>query len=231
MVFYFQVGSRVVDTIEILKGNDLFKELDEAELLAISALTKTRKVAKNTFVINEGDSDSSMYIIIQGTVNVVVANEDGKEMILTTLKAGDQFGELSLLDAKPRSANIVSNEKCEFLIIHKEPFYKLLEENSKIAINVINYLCSKVRFITFVAQGLALMDVYGRLVRLLLDLSETNEKGEQKVLIPLTHKDIALRVGSSREMISRILKELETGRYVTIENKIITINKKLPLAW
>lgn len=226
-----KMGNTVLNTIEILKANDLFNELDDVELQAIATLTKTRKVAKNTFVINEGDNDSSMYIIKQGTVNVVVASEDGKEMILTTLKPGDQFGELSLLDAKPRSTNIVSNEKCEFLVVHKEPFYKLLKENSKIAINVINYLCTKVRFITFVAQGLALMDVYGRLVKLLSDLAETNEQGEQKISIPLTHKDIALRVGSSREMISRIFKELETGNYVSIEKKMITINKKLPLAW
>ncbi len=220
-----------METIDILKKNDLFKDLDEADLQAIAELTKTRKVAKNTYVINEGDDDSAMYIIKQGTVNVMVANDDGKEMILTTLKSGDQFGELSLLDAEPRSANVISNEKCEFLIIHKAPFYKLLEENSAIAISVIKYLCNKVRLITYLAQGLALMDVYGRLVKLLLDLSETNEEGEQVVTIPLTHKDIALRVGSSREMISRILKELETGNYLTIENKIIKINKKLPMAW
>jgi CRP/FNR family cyclic AMP-dependent transcriptional regulator len=220
-----------VDTIEILKRNALFQELDEAELQAVAALTKTRKVTKNTFIINEGDDDSAMYIIKQGTVNVVVANEEGKEMILTTLKPCDQFGELSLLDSQPRSASVISNEKCELLIIHKAPFYKLLKENSVISINIIRYLCAKVRFITFLAEGLALMDVYGRLVKLLLDLSETNEQGEQVIPIPLTHKDIALRVGSSREMISRILKELETGNYVSIENKIIKITKKLPLAW
>ncbi len=220
-----------METIEILKKNDLFKDLDEADLHAIAELTKTRKVAKNTYVINEGDEDSTMYIIKQGTVNVMVANDEGKEMILTTLKPGDQFGELSLLDAEPRSANVISNEKCEFLLIHKAPFYKLLEENSAIAISIIKYLCNKVRLITYLAQGLALMDVYGRLVKLLLDLSEINEEGEQVVTIPLTHKDIALRVGSSREMISRILKELETGNYLTIEHKIIKINKKLPLAW
>jgi CRP/FNR family cyclic AMP-dependent transcriptional regulator len=220
-----------METIDILKKNDLFKDLNEADLHEIAELTKTRKVAKNTYVINEGDDDSAMYIIKSGTVNVMVANEEGKEMILTTLKPGDQFGELSLLDAEPRSANVISNEKCEFLIIHKAPFYKLLEENSAIAISIIKYLCNKVRLITYLAQGLALMDVYGRLVKLLLDLSETNEDGEQVVTIPLTHKDIALRVGSSREMISRILKELETGNYLTIENKIIKINKKLPLAW
>ena len=220
-----------MDTIEILKKNDLFKQLDETELQAVAELTKTRKVAINTFVINEGDDDSSMYIIKEGTVNVMLANDEGKEMILTTLKAGDQFGELSLLDAEPRSANVISNQKCEFLVIHKEPFYRLLKQNSAIAVNIIKYLCAKVRLITYLAQGLALMDVYGRLVKLLLDLSEENEAGDQVVTVPLTHKDIALRVGSSREMISRILKELETGQYLTIENKIIKINKKLPLAW
>lgn len=220
-----------MDTIEILKRNDLFKELDESELQAVAALTKTRKATKHTFIINEGDDDSCMYIIKEGTVNVVVSNEEGKEMILTTLKPGDQFGELSLLDAQPRSASVISNEKCEFLVIHKAPFYQLLKENSVIAINIVKYLCAKVRIITFFAEGLALTDVYGRLARLLLDLAETNEQGEQVIPIPLTHKDIALRVGSSREMISRILKELETGNYVQIENKIIKITKKLPLAW
>jgi CRP/FNR family cyclic AMP-dependent transcriptional regulator len=220
-----------MDTIEFLIGCDFFKGLSEDELQQLSGVTKTRRVGKNTLVINEDDISSSMYFIVEGRVNATLSNEDGKEVILSSLHKGDHFGELSLLDGEPRSTNIITTEPCVFLVVHKDDFYCLLEKNSKIAINVIKYLCGQVRHITKNVESLALMDVYGRLVRLLHDLSEPSESGKLVVQQPLTHKDIALRVGSSREMISRILKELEKGDYLIIENKVITINKKLPLAW
>ncbi len=122
-----------------------------------------------------------------------------------------------------RSANVIALEKCVFIVLHKADFYQLLKQNSTIAIGVIKYLCQRVRFITSIAQSLALLDVYGRLVKLLLSLSAPGEDGKLVVSLPLTHKDIASRVGSSREMISRILSELEKGQYLIIENKIITI--------
>ena len=220
-----------METNEFFNSCDFFTGLSEEELKTLCEVTKTRRVGKNTLVINEGDVSSSMYFIKEGRVNSTLSNEDGKEVILSSLQKGDHFGELSLLDGEPRSTNIITMEKCEFIILHKDDFYKLLKNNSKIAINVIKYLCGKVRYITKNVESLALMDVYGRLVRLLHDLSEESETGKLVVQQPLTHKDIALRVGSSREMISRILKELEKGEYLSIENKVITINKKLPLAW
>lgn len=152
-------------------------------------------------------------------------------MILSTLQQGDHFGELSLLDEDPRSANIITVEKCEFIIIQRADFYAFLKQHASIAISVIKYLCQRVRFITNIAQGLALLDVYGRLVKLLDSLAESGENGQKVIALPLTHKDIALRIGSSREMISRILSELEKGQYLTITNKLITINRKLPSAW
>ena len=219
------------DTIQVLKCSDLFEGLNDQELLLLAEFTKVRKVGKNTLLINEGDESGSMYFIKEGSVNVTVANEDGKEMILTSLHQGDHFGELSLLDSEPRSTNILTTEKCEFIVINRNDFYRLLEKNSTLAINVIKYLCSQIRHITKNVESLALMDVYGRLVKLLVDLAVPTSTGERVVEMPLTHRDIALRIGSSREMISRILKELEKGEYLTIENKVITIRKKLPLAW
>ena len=220
-----------METIDFLKGCIFFKGLSDEELQLFSDVTKTRKVGKNTLVINEGDVSSSMYFIKEGRVNATLANEEGKEVILSSMHKGDHFGELSLLDGEPRSTNIITTDKCEFLVVHRDDFYRLLEKNSTIAINIIKYLCGQVRHITKNVESLALMDVYGRLVRLLHDLSSPSETGKLVVEQPLTHKEIALRVGSSREMISRILKELEKGEYLVIENKIITINKKLPLAW
>jgi CRP/FNR family transcriptional regulator, cyclic AMP receptor protein len=220
-----------METIDILKNNELFKGLQESDIKVVAELTTKKIVQKNTIVISEGDTSSSMYLIKQGKVNVTLTNDEGKEMILSTLQQGDNFGELSLLDDDPRSANVIALEKCEFIVLHKSDFYQLLSQHPAIAISVIKYLCQRVRFITNIAQSLALLDVYGRLVKLLQSLASPSEDGRLIVSLPLTHKDIASRVGSSREMISRIMSELEKGQYLTTENKIITLNKKLPSAW
>lgn len=220
-----------MNTIDILRSNELFKNLDEAELKSLAGLTNKRTVPKNTLVISEGDISSSMYLISQGKVNVTVGNEEGKEMILTTLQVGDHFGELALIDDEPRSANVIAVEKCEFIVLHRAEFVHLLKQNSRLAIEVIKFLCHRIRFITSIAQGLALLDVYGRLSKLLYSLAEPGENGLLQIKHPLTHKDIALRIGSSREMISRIISELEKGRYLTVDHKVITINQKLPSAW
>ncbi|MGR9052948.1 MAG: Crp/Fnr family transcriptional regulator [Gammaproteobacteria bacterium] len=221
-----------METLEILKLSELFTGLEETELLALAELTKKRTVPKNTLVISEGDTASSLFIIKEGRVNVTLSNEQGKEIILSSLSQGDHFGELSLLDDEPRSANVIAVEKCEFLILTKQDFYPLLMKNSSIALSIIKYLCHRIRLLTNTAEGLALTDVYGRLVKLLTELAEPDEaSGKLIIERPLTHKEISMRVGSSREMISRIMSELEKGHYLTTENKKITINKKLPTAW
>jgi CRP/FNR family cyclic AMP-dependent transcriptional regulator len=220
-----------MDTIDILKNSELFKALTADELTLLAAFTSKKTVLKNTLVISEGDTTNSLYLIKSGTVNVTVGNDAGKEMILATLQSGDHFGELSLLDEEPRSANIIATEKCEFIIIHQADFYALLRQHSSIAISVIKYLCKRVRFLTHTAQGLALLDVYGRLVKLLYALAIPDDNGQLVVPLALTHKDIALRVSASREMISRIFGELEKGGYLSVSSKIITIHRKLPAAW
>ncbi len=219
------------EIIDILENNEVFKGLsgDDLEMVADLAVSKT--VPKNTLLINEGDDSSTMYIIKAGKVNVTLSSEDGKEIILGTLCQGDHFGEISLLDGKPRSANIITLEKCELIVLYKTGFYDLLLDKPLIAMGIIEYLCRRIRLITNSVQGLALLDVYGRLVKLLTDLSEPDENGERVVKLPLTHKDIAMRIGSSREMISRIVSELEKGEYLSVNNKVITIKKKLPSAW
>ncbi len=221
----------MIDTINVLKSSSLFANISDLEITELIEFTRDRIVNKNTQVISEGEESSAIFFIKEGSVNVTVSNKDGKEMILNSLYRGDHFGELSLLDGKPRSTNIFTTQKCEFIIISREDFYQFLSDHHTVAINIIKYLCSQVRYITKNVESLALMDVYGRLTRLLVGLSETNDNGDTIVEIPLTHREIALRVGSSREMISRILKELEKGGYLFIEHKRITIKKKLPLAW
>lgn len=220
-----------METIDVLKNNDLFRDLGQEVLDKIAQLTTKKTVLKNTLIIGEGDPSNSLYLILSGSVKVALSSEDGKEMIITTLQMGEHFGELSLLDEAPRSTDITALEKSTLLIIHRADFFRLMEKNPMIAANVIKYLCQRVRLITQIAQSLALMDVYGRLVKLVYSMAEAGENGKMEVLLPMTRKEIASRIGSSREMVSRIMAGLEEGGYLTITKKKITINRKLPTAW
>lgn len=217
-----------MDTIDFFKNIELFNCLDENEISAIISRIKTKTVQKNTQVIMAGDSSSTMYIIREGSVNVVACNDEGKEIILSTLKAGDIFGELSLFDDKPRSANVVTVENCVLLTLYKFDFLELLNQSPKIALQVIKYLCQRIRFTNSIAQSLALMDVYERLKNFLYKMATPGADGKLAINKPMSQREIASHIGSGREIISRILSELVEGEYLTIERKIITINKKLP---
>lgn len=220
-----------MNTIDAIKKIDIFQSLPEEELLLISQITKTKTIKKNTLIFSKGDENNSMYIIKTGSVDVFILTEDGKELILSSLNEGDYFGELSLLDEAAISANIIATTDCSMVTIHKVEFFQIMERNAMILANVIGHLCSKIRTLTEKVEGFALSDVYHRFSSLLMNMSSLNEQDERVISKPLTHKNIALRIGSSREMVSKIMKDLEKGGYISIESKIITIRKKLPLAW
>jgi CRP/FNR family transcriptional regulator, cyclic AMP receptor protein len=219
-----------MENIDIIKNNDLFKDLEENDLILLAGLVKSKKIIKDAFIIKEGETTTEMYLVKKGKVAVILSNPKGKEMVLSTLQQGDIFGELSLLDNKPRSANVIAQENCELLVLHQEDFFEVLQHNPKVAVQVIQYLCQRIRFTNVIAHSLGLMDVYERLRQFLYNKS-TPVEGEKLVIkTPLTHNEIALQICSGREMVTRILSELSAGQYLTIQNKQITINKKLPFA-
>jgi len=147
---------------------------------------------------------------------------------MNTLGAGDYFGELALLDDSTRSASVRTVEKCEFRVVMKEDFNGVLDEHPNIARQLISNLAGRVRKLTADVKSLALQDVYGRVANVLMDLSE--ERGDGTLYIPekLTQQDIADRVGASREMVARILKDLTIGEYIRFEGRHIIINTRLP---
>lgn len=220
-----------METVSIIKKIDIFHDLNEEEFNLISEITRTKFIKKNTLIFSKGDENNAMYILKEGAVDVSILTESGKELILSTLHEGGYFGELSLLDGANISANITATTDVVVIIIQKEDFFQIMERNVAIFSNVLSHLCTKVRELTEKVEGFALQDVYHRFTLLLMELSENNEQGERVVNTSLTHKNIALRIGSSREMVSRIIKDLENGAYISVDNKVITIKKKLPLAW
>jgi len=210
-----------------LKNISIFEGLSEEELAAIEAIAVTRNFPKNSVIINEGDMANAMYVVSSGKVRVYVSDEQGKEFILNTMGPGEYFGELSLLDDEKRSASVITTEKSAFSIIYKDEFAKALLNNPSLAMALLKNLASSVRKLTDNIKTLALQDVYGRIRKTLLSMAV--EQGDIMVVEEkLTQQDIANRIGSSREMVARILKDLTVGGYIRSERKQFQLLKKLP---
>ena len=214
----------------MLPNIPLFSGLEEAELQALSSKAVTRHYPRNTIIISEGDVSDSLYCILSGRVKVFLNDDEGKEVILNNQGPGDYFGEMALLDSGPRSASVMTIEDSKMVVISKVDFDEFLLLHRDAMRKIMCGLIKRLRALTDNVRSLALMDVYGRVARVLLELSV--KEGDTLVIKEgLTQQDIASRVGASREMVSRILKELRTGGYIEIHNKHIVIKEKLPHGW
>src|SRR5258706_1121727 len=186
--------------------------LPPALLEQIAAVATVRSFPKGAIVVNEGDETDSLYVVLSGRARVFVGDADGREVQLHHLGAGEYFGEVTL-DGGPRSASVMALEECRCAVIRRAELDAFVARNPAFALHLVRKLASRVRGLTESVRSLALMDVYGRVARLLLELAEERD-GRQVIAEPLTQKDIASRVGCSREMISRIFTDLVAGGYV-----------------
>jgi CRP/FNR family transcriptional regulator, cyclic AMP receptor protein len=212
------------------KGNSAgATHLNSEELKALSAQGILKSYPKNTIIVSEGDETDSFYIIVNGRVKVFVSDEEGRDIILATQGAGDYFGEM-VLDGGPRSASVATLEPSRFAVIPKARFRDFLYSHPAFSIDLVEKLIARTRALTENVKSLALMDVYGRVARLLLEIA-VEQNGQMIVPEKLTQQDIASRVGASREMISRIFKDLTIGGYISIDKRRITIHKNPPRHW
>jgi CRP/FNR family cyclic AMP-dependent transcriptional regulator len=195
----------------------------------IAAVATVRAFAKRAIIVTEGDDSDSLYVMISGKARVFVADDNGREVQLNQIGVGEYFGEVTL-DGGPRSASVMALEDCRCAVMKRAELTPFIEKNPELAIHIVRKLARRVRDLTENVRSLALMDVYGRVARLLLELAEEKD-GRLVVSEPLTHKDIASRVGASREMISRIFSDRADGGYVRKEEGLLVIARKPPPRW
>ena len=206
-----------------------FASLDEAALRVLAPGGAVRSFPKGAVLVNEGDATDSLYVLLSGRVKAYVCDEDGAELVLNTIGAGDYFGEL-VLDGGTRSASVMALEPCRIFVIPRGDVEGLLEHNPVFARDLMRKLIGRVRSLTNKVLDLALKDVYGRFAKF-IDEHAIERDGIRVVPERLTQHDIAVRIGGSREMVSRIIKELTAGGYISIESKHVIVHKKLPAKW
>jgi CRP/FNR family cyclic AMP-dependent transcriptional regulator len=207
-------GPASVSTL-LLRNVPLFAVLPEHQLGLLTSMVTRKTFARGTTIISAGGPTDSLYIIISGRLKVMMSDDEGREVILAILGANEFFGEMSLVDDSPRSASVVAIESCELLSLAKRDFNKCLEDNFEMAMTVMRGLVKRLREADQKIGSLALMDVYGRVARLLLEMSE-DVGGERIVVKKLAKQDIAKMIGASREMVSRVMKDLQIRGYIEL---------------
>jgi CRP/FNR family cyclic AMP-dependent transcriptional regulator len=208
---------------------DPLAPLTENLLRAIAETGVVRSFPKNTVLINEGDQGDSLYIILTGRVKVFASNAAGREVVIDFHGPGEYVGEMSL-DGAPRSASVITVEPTSCAVVARANFRDFILAHPDFALHLIGKLIHRMRRTTETVKSLALSDVYGRLVRLIVTLARDVD-GRLVVPEKLTQQEIADRVGASRDMVSRLMKDLVAGGYLAVEERTITVLKKPPPGW
>lgn len=213
-----------------LKKIPFLARLPDEALQILASKAKPAKFPKHEVIITEGDETSSLYIVLSGKIRVFSSDNKSKEVTLLIQEAGSCFGEIALLSDEPRSASVITLERTLCGVISKNDFIHWLTAHPEVAINLLGVLSEKIRSLTEKVKQLALSNVYERTIKVLEDMA--HPKGNLLVIDTRpTQYELATMVGSSREMINKIMQELIKGGYIVIEDKSLRIKKKLPVSW
>ena len=210
----------------LLRNVPLFAMLPENQLALLTSVVSRRSFARGTTIIAAGDVTDSLYLVISGRLKVIMSDDEGREVILSMLGPNEYFGEMGLIDDATRSASVISLEACELLVLSKRDFRKSLSENFEMAMTVMRGLVKRLRDADRKIGSLALMDVYGRVARLLLEMSEMID-GQHVVTRKVAKQDIAKMIGASREMVSRVMKDLQVGGYIDVRGNSIYLRDNI----
>ena len=216
-------------SLAALKSFHMFQNLSDERLEPVARCAILRSVERGVMVLHAGDRTDNIYFVLSGNLKVLVSDEDGREVILTMIGPGEVFGEMGVLDEDVRSATVLAVSSANLVVMSKGDFKRVMLDNAEVALQITRNLVQRLRQADRKIESLALLDVYGRVARLLLDMAE--DVGGQKVVTrKISKQDIAKMIGASREMVSRVMKDLnahglieETGGKVILHEHAATI--------
>lgn len=215
----------------------LLDSLDEEALALIHAHASVRTLPKGSTVIHAGEAAQSVWALLSGRAKLFLSNEDGKEIVLGTLEAGECFGEVALLEDSVMAAGVATVEPTRLLCIPRHVLAEIAQHDAQFALQLAQRLAQQVRRLSEQVRSLGLCNVYQRLAHTLSAMSEphadaTPSSSIQRVIHHrFTHQELAKRIGASREMVTRIFRDLIVGGYLRVEGKRLIIAKKLPASW
>lgn len=210
----------------ILAGHFLFGQLNATEIDNILTLAIERKFPAGQVIFQKGDEGNSMMIVLSGEVKICAISADGREIVLNIIRPGEVFGEIALLDGKPRSADAVTLSDCQILLIRRRDFLPYIEKHPDVAVQIISLLCQKLRNTSNALENIGLLSIPARLARLLLQMSETDNVGDRnvvKIRLTLSQRQIGNLIGATRESVNKQLRAWQNNGIILQEVDSISI--------
>jgi len=203
------MSTKMVSSLELIRRVTLFSKLTPSQAEFVASAVVKRRLKKGDFIVEQGQKSGALSIILTGRAHVLATDEQGRSVILATMGPGDYVGEMSLIDDEPHSASVQADITTDVLILGQAEFARCLPENSSMAYAVMKGLVQRLRQADRKIESLALMDVYGRVAHALLEVSSPDDEGNSVIRERVSRLDISKMVGASREMVSRVIKDLE----------------------
>ncbi|MCY1168207.1 MAG: Crp/Fnr family transcriptional regulator [Pseudomonadota bacterium] len=206
--------STMVSNLELIRRVPLFSMLTAAQAESVSEAVVKRRLKRGDAIVEQGKKSNALSIILTGRARVITTDQRGREVILATMQPGDYVGEMSLIDNEPHSATVRAEVQTDVLVLGRLEFARCLPENSSMAYAVMRGLVQRLRHADRKIESLALMDVYGRVARALLEFASQDAEGNAVIRDKVSRQDLAKMVGASREMVSRVMKDLEERGFI-----------------
>lgn len=204
----------MLSNLELIRRVPLFALLTSAQAESVADAVIKRRFKRGEAVVEQGHKSNTLFILLTGRARVITADRRGREVILATLQPGDYVGEMSLIDNQAHCATVRAEVQTDMLALGRAEFARCLPENSSLAYAIMKGLVQRLRQADRKIESLALMDVYGRVARALLEFAQPDRDGQLAVRERISRQDIAKMVGASREMVSRVMKDLEERGFI-----------------
>ena len=206
--------STMLSNLDLLRRVPLFSLLTVAQAEVISGAVIKRRFKRGEALVEQGQKSNALFILLTGRARVVTSDSRGREVILATLDQGDYLGEMSIIDNEPHSATVRAEVQTDVLMLGRAEFARCLTENASMSLVVMRGLVKRLRHADRKIESLALLDVYGRVAHALLDFAAADAQGQLLIKDKISRQDLAKMVGASREMVSRVMKDLEERGFI-----------------
>jgi CRP/FNR family transcriptional regulator, cyclic AMP receptor protein len=218
-----QPTDRVRDRLSLLRNHPLFRDLPPTVIEQLGSYMKTRRVARGTTIFSKGDPGSGLMGVLSGTVKISVASADGKDIVLNIFHEGDVFGEIALLDGRPRTADATAMSDCELIVIERRDFVRFLTGNPEVTLKFIEILCSRLRRTSEQVQDVTFLNLPTRLAKALLQLTAAEEGSAPRSKVTITQREISQIIGRSRESTNKQLRAWAKRGWIRLERGSVSV--------
>jgi CRP/FNR family transcriptional regulator, cyclic AMP receptor protein len=220
----------VVDSLALLRSHPIFGALDSAQVERLGSYAHTRKIPGGTTLFVKGDPGTALFAVGAGTIKISVPSVDGREAIFNLLHAGEIFGEIALLDGRPRTADAIAMTDCELIVIERRDFLIFMNSEPNVAMKLIELLCARLRSAAQHFEEVVFLQWPVRLARMLLRLMEEAASSPNLRLLKITQREISQMLGTTRESVNKQLRTWEKRKWIALRRGGILVLNPEPLA-